>query len=262
MKRLIIIVLCATMVSSAVSGYSRTITKNFHKTVSFVNGGDINIRSVNGRIDVTSWNREEVDIQAEIRVKAGSTQKAERFMERVKINIDRMGNRLRIEGEYPRRNAGFIDWIFGDNINVSIHYSVKVPRQTNLTARSVNGKVSAENITGTMTLQTTNGSIYGSELNGTANAHTVNGSIKIELQELTTNERMNLETTNGSIKLTLPSDAHADIRASTVNGSIHTDFPLTIQGKISRKRIQGKINGGGAEIKLSTVNGSISLYEH
>ena len=44
----------------------------------------------------------------------------------------------------------------------------------------------------------------------------------------------------------------------TVNGDIDTDFPVSAS-RISRRRIEGTIGGGGRTLSLETVNGSISL---
>ena len=56
--------------------------------------------------------------------------------------------------------------------------------------------------------------------------------------------------------------ANADIHASTVNGHISTDFPLTVRGRmVVGKSLQGTIGSGGHELKLNTVNGSIHLRQ-
>ena len=44
-----------------------------------------------------------------------------------------------------------------------------------------------------------------------------------------------------------------------MNGDIETDFPLTVTGKISRRKLEGTIGGGGRLLELSTVNGGIEL---
>lgn len=57
----------------------------------------------------------------------------------------------------------------------------------------------------------------------------------------------------------LPADAGAEVKAQTVNGDIRTDFPLTVQGRILRRRLSGTIGAGGRQLDLETVNGSIEL---
>ncbi len=64
----------------------------------------------------------------------------------------------------------------------------------------------------------------------------------------------------GSVSLALPEGTNADLHARTVNGSIRTDFPLTVRGKIG-KRVEGKLGEGGFKMNLSTVNGSIRILK-
>ena len=49
------------------------------------------------------------------------------------------------------------------------------------------------------------------------------------------------------------------MRAETVNGEIETDFPLTVSGRVSKRRLSGTIGGGGRALEMETVNGSIHL---
>ena len=50
-----------------------------------------------------------------------------------------------------------------------------------------------------------------------------------------------------------------EVTASTVNGSMTTDFPLTIRGKWGPKRMSGTVGEGGRTLSLSTVNGDMTL---
>ena len=67
------------------------------------------------------------------------------------------------------------------------------------------------------------------------------------------------KTVNGEIALTLPNALDADLHAETLNGSITSDFPITVTGQVSRRRLSGTIGSGGRPLDLQTVNGSITL---
>jgi len=47
-----------------------------------------------------------------------------------------------------------------------------------------------------------------------------------------------------------------------VNGSIETDFPLTVTGRLGPRRVTGTIGNGGRRLALETVNGSIRLRKN
>ena len=63
----------------------------------------------------------------------------------------------------------------------------------------------------------------------------------------------------GAPRLDLPPDLSADVRATTVNGEISTDFPMTIAGRVSHRHVAGTIGSGGRQLDLQTVNGSVRL---
>jgi len=242
--------------------YGGKITKEFRKQYPFDPGGTVGVHNTNGNIYIESWDKDEVEIYAEIVVKAGNRKDAEEFMKRVVIEVDHDRDRLFVKPDYPKKHGGgFFDWLFGRRPQVSVTFRIRVPSVTNTEIRSTNGRVEIDDVEGKSELQTTNGGIYADNVKGAMDAHTVNGSIKVYLSKVSSHDRMHFKTINGSIKLSLPDDVQADIEASTVNGGISTDFPLEVRGKFNRKRINGTINGGGVSIYLHTVNGGISIYE-
>jgi DUF4097 and DUF4098 domain-containing protein YvlB len=70
---------------------------------------------------------------------------------------------------------------------------------------------------------------------------------------------LEFETVNGSITVVLPDGVGAEVVASTVNGGIDTDFPLTVRGRFSARRLTGTIGEGGRRLRLETVNGAIRI---
>jgi DUF4097 and DUF4098 domain-containing protein YvlB len=61
------------------------------------------------------------------------------------------------------------------------------------------------------------------------------------------------------VTVNLPAGVDASVRADTLNGSVRSEFPITVQGTVSPRRLRGTIGNGGRELRLSTVNGSIRL---
>ncbi|HYE16248.1 MAG TPA: DUF4097 family beta strand repeat-containing protein, partial [Pyrinomonadaceae bacterium] len=70
---------------------------------------------------------------------------------------------------------------------------------------------------------------------------------------------LEFQTVNGAIDLSFPASLSADVHAETVNGEITSDFPLTVTGRFSKRRLDGTIGGGGRELRLQTVNGSVQI---
>jgi hypothetical protein len=46
---------------------------------------------------------------------------------------------------------------------------------------------------------------------------------------------------------------------TTTNRSVRTDFPVTVQGRMSRRRLEATLGKGGPELRLETVNGDVRL---
>ena len=110
-----------------------------------------------------------------------------------------------------------------------------------------------------MHAQTVNGDV-SVRAHGSAEAQTVNGSIEAMIGHADRADDLRFETVNGNITLLLPEDAGAEIEAHTLNGDIDTDWPLEIErgGWVGRSA-KGVIGGGGPELSLKTINGSIHL---
>src|SRR5439155_24375858 len=85
---------------------------------------------------------------------------------------------------------------------------------------------------------------------GLAVASTVNGSVNVTMGRADWPNGARFKTVNGGITLTLPSIFDAELRAEVLNGSITSDFPVTVTGQVSPRRLRGRIGNGGHELDL------------
>ena len=266
---------------------AHTIEERFEKTESLQSGGIFSLSNKNGSIEISSWNREEVRIEALKTVKSSSRRHAREAMEDLKIEIDTRGrDEISVETEYPRQYqkdeglGGVLDAIFGGRKKpqITVQYWITVPERVDLRVRTTNGRIKIEEIVGKTNVSSTNGRIDMYDINGFIDVSTTNGKIELTgveggLDASTTNggveisyssradisEDISIRTTNGGIDLELPDDIDADVSARTTNGHIDTDFPITVKGRQGRKHLSGRINNGGPLIDLKTTNGSIHI---
>jgi hypothetical protein len=145
-----------------------------------------------------------------------------------------------------------------DNNDVTVDFEVQVPAGVEFDGRTVNGEMSAEGLKADVQASTVNGSVRVST-SGLAEASTVNGSVYAEIGRANWNDALEFSTVNGGITLIMPGKLDTEVRASTVNGEIDSDYPLTITGKFGPRRLRGTIGAGGRTLSLSTVNGEIRL---
>ncbi|HMC56197.1 MAG TPA: hypothetical protein VKH19_13535, partial [Gemmatimonadaceae bacterium] len=112
-----------------------------------------------------------------------------------------------------------------DNNDVVVDFEVQVPAGVEFNGQTVNGEMSAEGLKGDVKASTVNGSVRVSTT-GLAEASTVNGSVYAEMGHANWNDELEFSTVNGGITLILPGKLDTELRASTVNGEIDSDYPL------------------------------------
>jgi len=206
---------------------------------------------------------------ATITARAATEEEAMELAEEVEISLEPSGNTLTVKIKKPTLLM---------NKSVSVSLDVTVPNQTNLElgthngavviaditgqvrATTHNGRVITERVSGSTELETHNGSITCRQASGDAKLRTHNGSVKAFYAETASPvSDISIVTSNGSIELTAPPDLSARIEASTHNGSINTDLPITIRGKVTKRKLTGTIGSGEGRLHLETHNGSIRL---
>ena len=144
------------------------------------------------------------------------------------------------------------------NNDTTVRFTVQVPVGVAFVGRTVNGSVEGDGLNGDAEGHTVNGEVRLST-SGTASGNTVNGSLNLTMGRTDWRDEAKFSTVNGSITLHLPAFLSANLHATTLNGEIESDFPITATGTMNRRRIDGTIGNGGQPLTLSTVNGSVKL---
>ncbi|HTV01702.1 MAG TPA: DUF4097 family beta strand repeat-containing protein [Luteitalea sp.] len=64
---------------------------------------------------------------------------------------------------------------------------------------------------------------------------------------------------SGDVTVAVPDGQGFTLDASTASGSFDIASPLTVQGRVERRRVQGTVRGGGPTLRLSTASGDIAV---
>jgi DUF4097 and DUF4098 domain-containing protein YvlB len=160
-------------------------------------------------------------------------------------------------------------------------------------AKAGSGKITLTDIGGAVDAHTGSGAIRANEIAGGFKAHAGSGSIRLtqvapgdvdvhtgsgssvlhgvvgSLRVKAGSGRIeidgqqigdwNVDTGSGSVSIKLPADAAFDLDAHTSSGGITIDHPLTIQGRVSKKRMRGDVRGGGDLLTVETGSGGIQI---
>jgi DUF4097 and DUF4098 domain-containing protein YvlB len=250
-------ILSLALAALALAGPATAAQQEFDWSGAVAAGKAVEIKGVNGDIEAMGTNGSEVRLHA---IKKGKKNNPSE----VKIKVVEHAGGVTICAVYPSKGEpnecrpGAGGRMKVQENDVSVQFEVEVPAAVHFIGRTVNGGISAEGIQARAEAHTVNGGIKV-EAAGLTTAETVNGGIKATVGEAGWSDPVKLKTVNGAIKVSLPGDAAANVEAATVNGDIETDFPLTVKGKLGRRRIQGSIGGGGPLLELETVNGGIKL---
>lgn len=228
------------------------------KTFSVEPGTVLRIYNQNGDIDITGWDRNEIEVDT---VRQGKPL----FAKEPTIDIS-TGKEFVIRTLYSSALS----------MGARIHYRIKVPKGVLVTdAVGSNGTIQVENVSGDVNAQTSNGSIQLTKVNGFVKAVTSNGQIDItevnglrEARNSSQNiyvevpairDNLKISSSSGSITVLLSPDISAQLEASTSSRNVtYKDLPLTID-ESSQKRIAGRLGEGGGLISIKTASGSITL---
>ncbi len=240
-------------------------------------------------IDIRTWDRPEVQVKVE-----GQGLSKE---EAAAIEIDAtQRDRQLIVGLRERKED---PWFFG------VHWRgwgrvtlvVTTPAASDLRARSGDGSISVQGLSGRIDLRAGDGSIRGRDLTGTVRAQTGDGSIGLEgvngrldarsgdgsilvagklaglrlragdgsitvhPAEDANDDSWDIKTGDGSITLELPGGFNAEMDAYTGDGHINLDDVTisSVSGRAREGRLRGRLGSGGRAIYLRAGDGSISL---
>jgi DUF4097 and DUF4098 domain-containing protein YvlB len=228
-------------------------TASWHKTYQLDANGRLEINNVNGKIEVEPSTGNTVDITALKKARAGSPEAAKAALERSSIVEDVSSGRIKIETKVARASGVMIN-----AGNVQVEYRVKVPAGAEVRFTTVNGGIEITGLTGRITAETTNGGVTTRNVGGQLEASTTNGGLDIELSRVA-EAGVKLDFTNGGLKMRMPRDAKATISASITNGGIDAGDLAIETTENSRRRLEGRLNGGGGRIQIEGTNGGITL---
>jgi hypothetical protein len=226
-------------------------TDEWSRTYPLASGGEVRIVNTNGRIDIEGVDGSTLEVKAE-RIARGATDAAAReLLPKIVIKEDIKPDRVSLETE---RMSGILI-----GVSFEVRYHVRAPKNAVINVTNTNGQVALTALSGNVTARTTNGGVNGKGLGGSLDARSTNGGVTIDMASVK-DGKIVLRTTNGGVTLTLPETAKADISASCTNGGINVNSLEKLEiTESSRRKLEGRLNGGGTPIELHTTNGGIRV---
>ena len=200
----------------------------------------------NGGVSVKGWDQNQILVRARVQAGAPTAEEARALGQQIRIETS--GSKIFASGPESRKNY---HW--------DVSYEVFVPRRADLSVETHNGGISIADVNGKIDFSAVNGGVVLKRIGGAVRGSTTNGGLVIELSgDRWDGEALDVSTTNGGVVMSVPENYSANLETGTVNGSVNVDFPVTVQGKIS-KQIALNLGSGGATVKATTTNGGVRL---
>lgn len=276
---------CVDIVGADFAKYVEREEKHFTTTGT----PEVNVATFDGSIEIRPWDKAEVEVVIEkhARDKADADD--------IEVHAEQTGNRVTVDVKSRKDGPGIhIGW----KVSRSAKLIVSAPAASIIAARSGDGSIDVERMTGRLELRSGDGSIRGRDLGGAVTAHTGDGSIKlggvagaldvdtgdgsIDVGGKLTVVRAksgdgsvtvraeagsapsgdwNITTGDGSVTLEVPEGFGAELDAHTGDGRVrlHDVAVSNVVGELSKNTARGRLGSGGPSLRVRTGDGSITM---
>ncbi len=255
--------------------------QDFQKNYSIPPGGTISISNTSGDVSITGYNGTSVAVSAyrEGRDKdlvqvidestadhvvlkvqypqgSGSVQADVRFVVQVP-----QGSRYQFDKISTASGNVSISGVAGEVKANSASGDVKIDQvEGNVQANTASGDMEITQVNGSVQVNAASGDIKVLKVAGMVSARTASGDVEVELTRIEGTGELKFASASGDVTVKAPAQLDAQVEMTTANGSIKTDFPLTVEDLQSHgKKAQGQIGSGAVQMKISTASGDIRL---
>src|SRR5581483_6371582 len=229
---------------------------------------EVSVSTFDGSIEVRPWDRKDVEVVVEKR--AATKESADT----IEVDAKQNGNAISVDVRVPARHA------FGFHMSRSAKLIVSLPAGSDLAAKSGDGSIDVERISGKIDLHSGDGSIKARSLEGdvtvttgdgsvtadgrfpSLRAHSGDGSLRISAAPgSSTATDCDVSTGDGSVGFEIPNDLNAELDAHTGDGRIrlYGVSVSNVNGELRRNSVRGRLGAGGATLRIRTGDGSITL---
>ena len=269
------------MLSSSFSAVAKDVEEKqtIERTFAFSDTGgarQVEVDNFEGSIKVTGYNGREVQLVVQETLEADSEGKAREARREVRLEITQTNNTVRfyVDGPFRCRNGSvsFRGWEHS-GYKVGYDFELKVPQQTGLRLKTVNGKdIEVEKTSGKFEVENINGGIRMTDVSGSGRVYALNGKVRVNFTE---NPKADcyFGSLNGNVEVLFRPGLSANVRLKTFNGKAVSDFPVSYLAseKQAKKSENGKfiyksgefqnvrIGEGGPELKFDAFNGNIRI---
>jgi DUF4097 and DUF4098 domain-containing protein YvlB len=261
----------------AISGSDFKYLEREEKRFTTAGKPQVTLSTFDGPIEIHPWDRPEVLVVVE---KRGLNKDD---IAPIVVRAEQDGDRVSLDVTGSRERGGSF---FGVNMR-SAKLIVSLPAASDVNAKSGDGSITIERVSGNVTAHTGDGSIRLYDVGGALNLDTGDGSIHVAGKLTALRARTgdgsvtvdaergssaaadwDITTGDGSVTVGLPDGFNAELDAHTGDGRIHLndvavgDTSASDDGARRSRRtntVRGRLGSGGKSVRIRTGDGSITL---
>jgi len=206
-------------------------------------GARVEVSFVLGSVDIeaTESDQAEVDIVRSANTRAD----LDRFD---RVNLEHAPSRLVLRGDDSSSGG----------IEVRHRVRLRLPRQTGLSVREVNGRVKVAGLEGDIQMSDVNGGASIVRSVGALKLSGINGGITLGIARLATGGAR-LSDINGAVELRLAAGLDATLEISELDHRPQIETSRVAISQVGEKSFRGQIGGGGPLIRVLEVNGKLKI---
>jgi hypothetical protein len=203
----------------------------------------VTLSTFDGAIEVRPWDQPQVLVEIEKRALDKD------LMDDIEVLTEQNGSRVSVE---VRTKPGSSHW----GSHRSARLIVSLPATSDVMAKSGDGAIDVEGVSGRIDLRSGDGAIRGHELTGDVTARTGDGSIRLDRID----GRLDMNTGDGSVTIDFPERFDAELDAHTGDGHVSlSGRVLSNMTESTRRGIKGRLGEGGHAFRVRSGDGSIRL---
>lgn len=234
------IVLAAALVTGA------DVTDRQTRVIVLPPGKPLSIEVTIGSVKIDGWDKPDAEIIIERRA-PDKTQLA-----RVPVTIDDTPAQVTVRALQTENTT---DPAYRADVTLRVPRGALIDR-----VQVLEGRITIEGFSGTMTADIRRGPIDGRNVSGTIRLEAGIGSVTVSDARLSENGLLRLRAFNGDVRLSLAArPANARIMALALNGQVKSDIPLTHRDTWGPRWAEATLGKGEPVISLDVVTGLIEI---
>ncbi|GAB5558634.1 MAG: hypothetical protein SynsKO_02810 [Synoicihabitans sp.] len=215
-------------------------------------GGELLVSTQGGDIEIQSGEGNEVVVLTRIDFpRADSDAEADEMMDNLELTIEQTDRGIRAEAKNLTKPSGWFSW--GGPKRVSVSFSIVVPENYHVDARTSGGDINLINLGGIVSGRTSGGDVLARDIDGPVEVHTSGGDIEV----FSATGEVAAHTSGGNIRVR---GVDGPVKASTSGGDVHIEeVHGTVRATTSGGNVSARLLGPLlADALLSTSGGNVS----